>query len=934
MPTRSLAIMTAAAAALLLLVAVWGDNDEPPRLSNLNPIPAAPPFQEPTPPSEPYDAVTIFDRDGKNPGSAAMPVAPGRVRQDAPAQHELGRQGMTRERLRPDLEGVDSANPETIGPSTALFSVPAFPAPFPEQDPRFSEVIRLSDDSRSDDFPAVAANPLRSEEVWVAWTSYSGRRDRIQLARRDPESGTWGTWSPMPGVSGDVWRSALAFDAEGRLWVIWAQQELFAANFDLYARWFDGHRWGPVERLTSGPEGDINHAVARGDDGTIHVVWQSFQDGQADIFYLRRDPVGWSQPVQLSTSPANDWAPALAVAGDGTVWVAWDSYDRGTYDVLLRPIRGAEPGAVREIASTAAFEARPSVAVDDDGRVWVAYEAGEYGWGKDQGLLVRLPAPGGMLNAERRVEVRVLDGDRISEPQPELVDLFPELPRIRITNSTDPMISNPQLVSDGQGRVHLLVRAMHTLGGFAQHWRPHIITMSGDGWATPALVPLSEGRLSMPCSVATAPGGDLWLVWPRDNTPGFSVFQNLPEETVIENVYCGRFDPGDTPAGARLGEPSEPVFEQRPVGHPEEAADVARVRGWRTRVAGQTVQILRGDTHRHTELSMDLRGAPDGSILDFYRYMLDAAAMDWGLISDHQNGADREYWWWLEEKLADMYHAPERYVAMFGYERSANYPFGHRNVIHAERGVLPVPFFQSITSEFRAHTGTNALQRDDTRRLYEELHRSGGVAIAHTTATTMGTDWADNDPDIEPVVEIYQGDRHNYEYRGAPLSDLEDYRWAPVREAGYVANAWAKGYRLGVIASSDHVSTHLSYAMVWAPERTREAILEAIRARRTYAATDNIVLEFWAGDRFMGSEFRAEAVPPLRIKAVGTQPVEEIVIVRNNKVVYQSGGRSREVDLAWRDTSPEPGTSYYYVRLVQSDGSVAWSSPIWIDLGG
>ena len=32
---------------------------------------------------------------------------------------------------------------------------------------------------------------------------------------------------------------------------------------------------------------------------------------------------------------------------------------------------------------------------------------------------------------------------------------------------------------------------------------------------------------------------------------------------------------------------------------------------------------------------------------------LDAAAMDFGLVSDHQGGADREYWWWLEEKLAD-----------------------------------------------------------------------------------------------------------------------------------------------------------------------------------------------------------------------------------------------------------------------------------------
>ena len=78
-------------------------------------------------------------------------------------------------------------------------------------------------------------------------------------------------------------------------------------------------------------------------------------------------------------------------------------------------------------------------------------------------------------------------------------------------------------------------------------------------------------------------------------------------------------------------------------------------------VDGENLRILRGDLHRHTEFSMDIRGIPDGSVLDFYRYMLDAASMDFGMISDHQNGSDREYWWWLEEKLADLFHSPDNY---------------------------------------------------------------------------------------------------------------------------------------------------------------------------------------------------------------------------------------------------------------------------------
>ena len=40
----------------------------------------------------------------------------------------------------------------------------------------------------------------------------------------------------------------------------------------------------------------------------------------------------------------------------------------------------------------------------------------------------------------------------------------------------------------------------------------------------------------------------------------------------------------------------------------------------------------------------------------------------------------------FEEKLADLFYSPERYISMFGYERSVSFPSGHRNVVHAERG--------------------------------------------------------------------------------------------------------------------------------------------------------------------------------------------------------------------------------------------------------
>ena len=45
--------------------------------------------------------------------------------------------------------------------------------------------------------------------------------------------------------------------------------------------------------------------------------------------------------------------------------------------------------------------------------------------------------------------------------------------------------------------------------------------------------------------------------------------------------------------------------------------------------------------------------------------------------------------------------------------------------------------------------------------------------------------------------------------------------------AGLVWNAWAKGHKMGLISNSDHQSTHQSYACVYAPELTAEAVMRA-----------------------------------------------------------------------------------------------------------
>ena len=175
-----------------------------------------------------------------------------------------------------------------------------------------------------------------------------------------------------------------------------------------------------------------------------------------------------------------------------------------------------------------------------------------------------------------------------------------------------------------------------------------------------------------------------------------------------------------------------------------------------------------------------------------------------------------------------------------------------------------------------------------------------------------------------------QAVRRDYERPGMP-------QWPEAREGQYSLGeenslwyALARGYKLGFIASSDHASTHLSYACVWATGPSREELFEGLRSRRTYAATDKIILDVRMGDAVMGEECAAPETPELTIHVRGTAPIEEIQIIRNREVIFRDSPNRQNVETTFRDDSYSGGTAYYYVRIRQTDNNMAWGSPIWI----
>lgn len=820
---------------------------------------------------------------------------------------------------------------------------------------RLPAATRLTASPTDNDYPAAARAPNGS--IWVAYVAYQrgvepdmeaaakgdfrtllpkGNGDQIRLVHFDGK--VWSAPIPVTEPLLDLWKPTVAVDKAGQVWVAWSQN--VNGNWDIHRRRYDPatNQWTPAEQITADPGADVNVVSTTDSTGSPWWAWQGRRGKHFQIF-LTGGSTG--QTIAVTQTAANHWCPAIAADSKDNVYVAWDSYENGNYDVFLRRFHNGEAGPIIPVATLSAFEARPSLAVDRQDRVWIAYEMGGPNWGKDFGRVVPKSAGFGRPNDEysagtgrigptggdgvgiplyqgRRVVVKCYADGRLQRPAVEPASILDELPRPK---------TFARLMTADDGRLWLLFRHHPLPGGGRETWAEYAMSYDGKAWSKPAMLANSDGLLDNRPALAPFGPDSVMAVYGSDwRLRGASNVLNVGRLPLKNDIYATilRGEGPVAPVQLAAAGPGEKAVQ--PV-HPRERQDIQQVRDLRVECNGKTYMLARGEFHRHTEYTShrDI----DSALEDMWRYAQDVADMDWLGNGDHDNGFGHQYPWWITQKTMDIYHNPPWFIAPYTYERSVSYPNGHRNVIFNQRGIRTLPRGAMIGDE---KTGT-----PDTKMLYAYLHHFGGVCASHTSATGMGTDWRDNDPQVEPVVEIYQGDRNNYECEGAPRSFTPKELAAAgpggeqAHPKGFIWNALAKGYRFGFESSSDHVSTHSSYAIVLVEQPGRQSIVDAFKARRCFAATDNIALVVKCAGHLMGEEFPLAGKPTLDIRILGTAPVSQIDIVRNNRYVYSGKPNRQMLEMQWTDAEPSKDpVSYYYVRVQQADGNLAWSSPMWI----
>ncbi|NBV86241.1 MAG: hypothetical protein EBS01_08285, partial [Verrucomicrobia bacterium] len=500
-----------------------------------------------------------------------------------------------------------------------------------------------------------------------------------------------------------------------------------------------------------------------------------------------------------------------------------------------------------------------------------------------------------------------------------------------------------RIVADRDGRIWLLARSrqgsFHTPLGTV--WMNYAAYFDGSKWVGPILVPHSDNLLYNLPAVAAHPLGGIVAAHSSDHRQskhiqrqgtGSNASLSADRDPFDNDIFLSRLEIAPEKVTASLKPAKvapDPANSAGPTPETiQEREEVQRARAYRMDYNGTPLQIVRGEFHRHTEISGD--GGNDGPLEDMWRYAIDVADMDWLGNGDHDNGGGREYPWWLTQKTTDAFRIAGKFEPPFTYERSVVYPEGHRNVVFAQRGVRTLPRLPISKRD-------DPRPAPDTQMLYKYLRTFKGVCASHTSATNMGTDWRDSDPEVEPMVEIYQGARQNYERPGAPRCPTQEDAiggWEPL---GFINLAFQKGIRFSFESSSDHGSTHISYALVYAENNSREALLKAMRQRHTYAATDNIIAEYTcktgARTYMMGDAFSTKEAPTLHLHLVGTAPFAKVVLIKDDVEIQTWEPDKADVSLSWTDPNPEPGkTSYYYFRGEQqkqpkeSYGELVWAS--------
>ncbi|MDB6116294.1 MAG: hypothetical protein JWO08_75, partial [Verrucomicrobiaceae bacterium] len=190
---------------------------------------------------------------------------------------------------------------------------------------------RLSPERTEDDYPAIALG--KKNKVYVTYQSFTPGIDRDERAKawtEDPgdlsflakpaggdqlwlqlrEANKFSDAIAVTGTGCDIYKSAVAEDGKGTLWVVWSERK--DGQFSIFARGYAEGKLGEPLKLSEGAGNNLSPVAVTDATGHVWAAWQGAEGTSFAIKAKHQTDAGWSETGKVSSGTGDCWQPSIA----------------------------------------------------------------------------------------------------------------------------------------------------------------------------------------------------------------------------------------------------------------------------------------------------------------------------------------------------------------------------------------------------------------------------------------------------------------------------------------------------------------------------------------------------------------------------------------------------------------------------------------------
>ena len=324
--------------------------------------------------------------------------------------------------------------------------------------------------------------------------------------------------------------------------------------------------------------------------------------------------------------------------------------------------------------------------------------------------------------------------------------------------------------------------------------------------------------------------------------------------------------------------------------------------------------IYWGDIHGHTDISDGLAKTSDW----YFNFGKNSAFLDVCALTDHGH-----FDWPQTIASVKKFYEPGKFVTILAQEGGTA---DHYNYYYKD----------PQSAHIKGWPGTNKEMLDELKK---QFGKGNVITGPHHFTYNRGNDkypFDEWDDDIVRFVELYSSHGCS-EYYGNPRpcpGAAQDWK--------FMQTGLTKGRKFGVIGGSDTHTSQVGRSIsayypggltaFLAPKLDRESIWDAFFNYRVYAAGfDRIYIDFSIDGEQMGSTINKSVPCLMKYYVLGKTDNMEVFLIHNNNEVRKDITQNGLVEIS-AEIKTEKGGGFYYLRVVQDNGEMAWSTPIWINV--